>query len=411
MTWIVVVALAVAILAGVFLAPTSDDDPWASIRKRVASLKDEANARNLSRPVLRGEPVPGDAWDEYSIALNDVLAFSDDGLTTNLVKFHSRDPQADRAMVDRLLAAHKGALDHVRLGAQRTNGQYPYDWERGINSPARPKLLAIRRLVMLGVAQTRIWTEEGRAQDAANLLLDLSQFNADVATNGPLLSNLIGIGTYSITLDEMRHLLLSGKLDQKALVDLGKKLEIMDENFPALGPTVINEMMMCAISFEESDSDRLDTKLKQLPHDGWRYGFSFQRMAIEAVERNDAFAQRFRLIDQLHFTAARRGTEEIRAEAATSGNPLLRQAMPELTRILTKEREVLARLRLLRAATAFLATGKTPQLMDPLGGNLSYSLAGGKLKIWSLGSDGESQNGRGSWKSVPGEDFVLEISR
>jgi hypothetical protein len=331
MTWIVVAAVTVAILAGVFLAPTRDNDGWASVRKRAATLKDEANARNLSRPVLRGEPVPGDAWDEYNIALNDAKAFSEDGRGANLTKFHSRDAEADRAMVDRLLAAHKRALDHVRLGAQRTNGQYPYDWERGSQMDL-PTMLGIRKVAMLGLAQARIWTEEGRVQDAANLLLDLSQFDTDVATNGPLLSNLIGISLYSMTL--------------------------------------------------------------------------------EAFERKDAVAQRFQLIDRLHFTAARKGIEEMRAEGATSDNPLVRQSeIQSPTKILTSNRETRARLRLLRAATAFLATGEIPKLADPFGGNLSYRQVGSKLKIWSLGGDGESQNGRGSWKSVLGEDFVLEISR
>jgi hypothetical protein len=409
MTWIVVLALAVAILAGVFLAPTTADDPWASVRKRVASLKDEANARNLSRPVLRGKAIPGDAWDEYKIAINDVLAFSEDGLALNLSKFHSRDPGADRAMIDRLLAAHKGALEHIRLGAQRTNGQYPYDWELGSQN-AFPSMMVIRRVALLGLAQTRIWAEQGRAQDAANLLLDLSQFSADVATNGPLLSNMIGVGMYARTLDEMRHLLLSGKLDKKAIADLGKKLEIMDENFPALGPTLTNETMTFAVDSERADSEySFDEKMRV---GAWRYGFSFQRMVLEGFEKTDAFDQRFRLMDQLHFTAARKEAEQMRAEVQASGNPLVRQGhIPSLTKTLTGNREARARLRLLRAATAFLATGETPSLTDPLGGDLFYSEAGGKLKIWSLGRDGENQNGRGSWKSVPGEDLVLEISR
>src|SRR5688572_424686 len=237
---IVAISIVVALLAAIYFAPT-DDGRWAAMRRRMASSHDEARARNQSRPVVRGEPILGNAWDEYSLALNDAATFTEDTNAGNLTRFITGDPTADRAMVDRLLAAHKGVVDHISRGAQRSNGQYPYDWNSG-SQMELPPLLFSRRAASLAIAQARVWKEAGRPQDAVSLLLDVSQFSRDLAANGPLLSHLIGVSLYSTTFGELKDLLLSGKLSNKELSDLARMLEIVDGNFPALAPVMANDV-------------------------------------------------------------------------------------------------------------------------------------------------------------------------
>jgi hypothetical protein len=67
----------------------------------------------------------------------------------------------------------------------------------------------------------------------------------------------------------------------------------------------------------------------------------------------------------------------------------------------------LAHLRLLRAATAVLATGEMPAIADPFGENLRFKREGNESKIWSIGSDGVDQNGTGNWEGRP--DVVIEL--
>ena len=64
---------AVAILLVVLVLLPTRLERWEAIRARVTKLKAEARSRNIPRSVLRGKAIPGNAWDDYNIALNDTL--------------------------------------------------------------------------------------------------------------------------------------------------------------------------------------------------------------------------------------------------------------------------------------------------------------------------------------------------
>ena len=411
MIWIIAVAVLTVILLLAVLVMPMDNARWNGMRNRVATLKQEARSRNVSRPVLRGKATPGNAWDEYNVAISLALTVREGTNADYLLhSFLAGDARADRAIVERLIAANPGVIDHLRLGAQRSNGQYPYQWDDG---PAAelPSLLGSRRTSQLSIAQARVW-EETRPQDASDLLLDTSQFASDLATNGPLLSSLVGLAVYQATLDELKNLVLSGKLTRQQLANLAKELESADRNFPPLGPTFTNEAALTGFGVDMTEQLVTTKQWLHLARDGgWRYGLSPRRMALDAFEQRDSYAQRSHNIDNLPFDAATKEARAITTEAEASGNPLLRESVPSLPKSLERHRDVHAHLLVLRAATIFLATGEMPQLPDPFGEHLSYSKEAGKLKIWSYGSDGKSQNGKGSWTAGSGEDVVLEISR
>jgi hypothetical protein len=403
--WIAIVATVTVILLIAVLIVPMDSGRWDGMRNRAATLKHEARSRNVSRPVLRGEAVSGNAWDEYNLAINQSLALKQDQNVTNLLQFNARDASADRAMVERLIAAHPGVIDHLRHGARRANGQYPYEWDRGIYATF-PSILGFRTATRLAIAQARILEDNGRPQDAADLLIDVSQFASDFATNGVLLSSLVGLSAYSDTLDGLRNLILSGKLSRQELATLAKELEVADRNFPTLGPAFTNEAANIP-EFEPSIKDRLLIAQEG----GWRYGLSTRQVTLDAFELADSHAQRSLNIDKLPFDAARKEAQAITAEAKSSANPLVRQSEPDRSKTLETHRDVHTRLRLLRAATIFLYNGDMPELGDPFGNNLSYAKEGGKLRIWSNGPDGESQNGQGDWGRSAAPDIVLEIGR
>jgi hypothetical protein len=110
--------------------------------------------------------------------------------------------------------------------------------------------LGTRRTTQLAIAQARILEERGHPRDAADLLLDVSQFASDLATNGVLLSSLAGLSAYTASLDGLRNLILSGKLSRQELATLAKELEVADRNFPPLGPVFSNEATATGIAID-----------------------------------------------------------------------------------------------------------------------------------------------------------------
>jgi len=73
-------------------------------------------------------------------------------------------------------------------------------------------------------------------------------------------------------------------------------------------------------------------------------------------------------------------------------------------------RRTLARLRIIRAAVAYLLDGAVPEFDDPFGGKLLTRKESSKLKIWSAGRDG----GDGKLLKLPtstkDQDIVMEVA-
>ena len=403
------VSVITVILCGFLFYRNQDAGKWSTMTARVAEMKQEARSRTLTRSVLRGLPTPGNAWDEYNVALAEALTIKDVQNGVVFAQFINEAANADRAKVVEILASHPGILDHLRRGAQKSDGQYPFRWEDGIQMEL-PSLLAIRLVAMIAMSQAKISLESGRPQDAVDRVLDVSVFARDTAANGPLLTRLIGDAVYEMAFDEVRKIILSGKLSRTELADLEKKLEIIDRDFPSLGTTLANETLASNVATMELGFEP-STWWTLAKNGGWRYGFSSERMTLAAFEKRESYVQRTRDIDQMDFTTAKKETEAISAEAESSENPMLRLvALPSLPKVLMKERETRTRLQLLRASAGFLATGKVPQVADPFGTNLLHKQDGAKVKIWSVGSDGRNDNGTGGWAAGQ-PDFVLEIAR
>ena len=409
---LLVVALVIAGAFGFILVPKWNER-WAGMQQRIDELRIEAQSRSLPRSVLHGEPISGDAWNEYNIAINDASTWSEDTKGQALGKFLNGDPSADRALVERMLVAHAGALDHLRRGARSTNGQYPYRWEQGSEMEI-PSIAASRLLVRLAYAQSKIWADSGKTQEATDLLLDTLVFARDMGANGVLISALLGDAIYLMTFDELRNLLLSGKLNANELADLETKLAVVDHDFPSLIPTIANENLTMGIStLNERDAGSPFGEWGQLAvSGGWRYGFSPKRMAVDAFEERESYLRRTQKATTLGKAAAQKEAEAIQAETESSDNPITRMFTPSYSKSELAHREVLARLRLVRAATGYLATGKLPSLEDPFGSNLLNSQEGGKTKIWSLGTDGTDGGGVGGWPRVTNQqDIVIELPR
>jgi hypothetical protein len=378
----VVILAALLAVAGLIAFVTSDleaDARWQKMEDRVSELRLQAGLRKVPRTVLTGAPSHGNAWDDYAMAFDSI-------------------------------ADNEKAVEYLRLGAQRADGRYPRDWDNN-NGTGPANLSKARDLANSAAAQAKALVQSGRRQEAVDLLLDVAVFARDLMANTPLLGRTNALSTsyaaYDAAFEELRNLILSDKLTLDELTALANQLEVVDQEFPPLSAIVVTENLrigtyMNALSTDPSNAGNLPGRLNQ---GGWRFAVFPRATIAEAYAQYDAQMRRLETIDQMTFDSAKREIDAIEVELGKSTNltlPLMINAR-SLYQAMISHRETLAHLRLLRAGTVLLATGKIPDLVDPFGDKLLVDPANGKTKLWSVGDVGENQNRTGQW--------VLEISR
>jgi hypothetical protein len=264
----------------------------------------------------------------------------------------------------------------------------------------------------LAAIKARFLLEKGQAPEAADTLIDLLVYAEDIGRNAPLLSHLISVAVYDTGLNEAKSLVVSNKLTPKELAEFASRLETLDREFPRVGPALINESLMGGIgALEGADSLSPQHILAHARAVGLKNGLSMRAVYADAFKEIHDHMRRAENLDRETFANASKETARIEAEVARSANPVVRMAFPSVSRSFIVNREALAHLRLVRAAAVFRVTGKVPELDDPFGGKLFHKIENGKVKIWSVGSDGTDHGGRGAWSGPRIEDIVLEMPK
>jgi len=412
---ILVGALAVVAAAYALYIHSVADRRWAEMEKSLQELRRETEARNVARPVLRGTPVPGSAWDDY----NPVLRAMKGMPHGPVVEFIGRTPKADRAKVEAILATHGPALDGLRKGARRADGIYRFKWEDGFTGDI-PGLLQSQNLVNLAAGRSRFLVEEGKPQEAAELLLDAAQFAHDLGYNQVLISEMIAIALYAIVFDELRDLILSGKLSAAELLQVGRELEILDRSFPQHSHSLTNEALAAGFGFAKTNGDvgdllpyaetSVSVSRKFSSYLLWGILFPKRLTCADAYFVELDFMRRYSALADRPWAELQAAGMQGQAELQKIRNPIARVTVPGLLGSHRAGRDLRAKLRLLRVATHYRATGEILPLDDPFGTKLRTAQSGGKLKVWSVGKDGVDDGGQGQWKPGNG-DVVLETDR
>ncbi|HTG72159.1 MAG TPA: hypothetical protein VMB70_00230, partial [Terriglobia bacterium] len=279
--WILASVTAAALLPFVIFRPSETGD-WEAMTTRLTEMKHEAVARKLPRSVLRGIPTPGNAWEHYNIAI--------DGVAN----------KAESAFM----------LRHVSLGAQRQDGQYPYDWKEktpgNVASTARGE-----RIAGLATAQARAAVEIGKPQDALDLLLDTLVFARDISTNGDVFSSKKGFEVYKSAFNELLYLVRSRELTSAQLTQLADTLKTVERELPDSGTALTNETMRIGFLISE-----VDEQFSQLVwRREWRWAMFPRKTIADAFRRRDDELQRIKGIDQMDFKAAKEELERISNES------------------------------------------------------------------------------------------------
>jgi hypothetical protein len=332
-----------------------------------------------------------------------------------LREFVDRTPKADRAKVEAALARHGAALDGLRQGAMRADGVYRLKWEEGFSADI-PGLLQSQNLTSLAVCRSRLLIEEGKNREAAELLLDTCQFAHDLGTNQMLISEMISNALYGIALEELHELVLHGNLSGADLGEIARELEILDHSYPKNGHSLMNEAMLAGYSLLKTDENlrELATGMNGRPE--WDY-YAWRALVPQRLIRADAFfteleyMKRFAEADEQSWAASEAVVLNCQAEMAKLKNPVSRVLVPGLTGTSRAGRDRRTQLRLLRVAAQYRATGEILELDDPFGAKLLSSVQGRMLKVWSVGSNGVDDGGKGQWNPVRGPDIVLDVDK
>jgi hypothetical protein len=339
---------------------------WRAMDREVARLVAEASSRNGPRPVVWGEATPGNAWDDYVLGLEDLLT-TPIQTPGNLRAFAGRAGTADRAQVERELAAHGKALDHLVRGAHRTEARLLFKWDAESILPYGGEGL-LRKLGELSICRIRFLREKGDPGAALGALLETAQFARDAASNSSSEYEWEGLGVLDLVLSELEDLVLSHRLKDADLEALEPALQTLDTSLARDGGALLNDVagFGCFLKREDPYLEADGTYIKRRPlSPGWQHAFSM------ALFKTDAF-NRWRDAAMTHAAGGAWGWDEARKVYAQ--NAALLERPPEnlaVNRLTAPSLETIrqreARLALLRMAVQFLRTGKAEPLPDPFG--------------------------------------------
>ncbi len=372
---------------------------WAELQQRVPVLIAEARAREKRRPVLRGEALPGNAWDDYAQALAAITGLK----THELREFVNRTPKADRAKAEATVAAFEGCLAHVSTGAQRAEGTYPLNYEKGFEANL-PYLWGATCLAELTACKARFLAEAKRPQEAISLLLDGLQFSLDLGRNTMLTAEMGSWLILKTVMDELKDVALDPLVKDVAWADLARALERLDEGFPNHGESLLAETAVYAASASQKAMGNL------LEHpelwSQWRFGFSGRIVLADAVRTHEAWSRRAAKVCRGTWIDLGRMAGELEGLRQSEKNPILKNNLPNLF-MARAGLERRAQLRLLRMAVGLRASGALKPLEDPFGGKLH----GDSGKLWSVGPDGVDDGGVGYWQHQHTGDIVLNLPK
>ena len=396
------------IAAGLALSVRSSADrAWAAMQRRTRELIAEAQARPSARPVLRGTPEPGNAWTDYDAAAKLMESLRPESMS--VYDYLTRKPKAERAAIEKLVAANGNIVELMRRGTRRSDGAFPYAWDRGISIDG-PPLIRLQELGMLAAAHARLLREAGRVREAAEALLDVAQCGGDLRRNAVLISDLIGLAVISIAIDELRELQAASALATEDLAAIDRELEILDRSWADFAITLRNESMTAQTTLLASDSEWPGRVPKFFST--WRYGFSRKLMRANAGAEIAEYMELFIRQESMAWPDRVKAGKASEMEFTGFANPLAKSYSPGGLSLSSSVRQRRAQLRMLRVAIRFRLDGTVIQLDDPYGDQLRTVRSGAGLKVWSRGRDGIDQGGTGEWtRNATGTDIVLEVSK
>ena len=384
---------------------------WSNMEHHVQELLESSKARDPFRPILRGEPIPGNAWDDYEVALAEAMKelLKVKGSYSLLHNFVDRKPDTNRRKVEVLLPSFSHVIDLARHGVLHMYSKSPRSVE---NDP--PDLTSPQTIIFLFIIRARTLIENGHCREAAEILLDGCQFARDFGFNGLYITEAIGKSLYESALMELRDLILSKALLGEDLLQVEHELEVLDGSFMSYGPATLNESVHLGANIlgGRFAQNEWVSNSKDLWSMRLRFCFSSRLMEADAYEQICGWHDRWASAEVGPWLERKALWGQIAREVASPKHEFAQANMIPLLTLAGTLAKCRAHLRLLRVATHFLATHKVlADIGDPFGAKIHSQSKEGKLRLWSVGVDGFDHNGSGQWEPVEGMDILIEIGQ
>lgn len=412
--WIVALLLLVFALPVVALGisiPIVVDRRWARMQTECRRQAALVRAWDSRRPVLRGEPLPGNAWEDYAEAQ---AMWKAARFPYSEIDYVEHPESIDREAVQVWIEPRLPILDQALRGTRRGECRNPRDWE----GPSRYGLNSWN-LTAPALCRSRQLVEQGCVGSAVELLLDVMRMNGDLARGGTWIEAYSPLWQQMRCMTELKALMATGILDADALRQIARELDVLEADLPAFGEGMLLEGM--EVGFQVLRAESIEGFLKEIemrdkPIPFWQRGDLGRLTLVNWYELHKTTGARISAGDAKAWSEASAATREASAEFSASGNFLLRlwgasNGKVDYLPIHRVFRDGLAQMRLLRAAVAYRADGALPDADDPYGGKLRWSKKGPLFRIWSRGVDGMDDGGSGDWNPKSGRDIVLEVRR
>jgi len=403
-TWKALALLSVAvvlvvILCGVWIN-SSIERKWGGMERRIGELRAISGRRSSSRPVLIGNPMPGNAWENYMKAAR-ILKQDGNVYSPSLGK---REPRVR----EQVLQYWGAGLQNDQCLPSLSGGEMTAD----------EILSALLKILEAAVEQAeRDRTKEISPEVASALVrryLDIARFALDLGQNTNYGYVSISESAWEESLSGLRDLLKSGPVEGPLLDQMDRALNTLDVSFPRFGGSLLN------VAADEGDRlmnedpcikvyDLVNVQRIPIKPD-WRYFYSMKLLKADVFFRFEEYAaavseceekpwpdalQKLRLLDTT-----------LREHANPADFPLISNKTLQYL-----GRDIRTRIRLLRVAVRYLATAQLLELEDGYGEKLRQKVVEGRFKAWSVGRNGVDHGGVGNWTPTEGKDMVLEVER
>src|SRR5262245_34764500 len=111
-----VVGVAIAIPLIALKVRSVAAERWAAMETRLRALEADEPAPSISRRVIRGEPLPGNAWDDYLAAVAEIRTLKD---WSHLSSYTPTRNSSHRDLLEKILDAHPDIIPRFRTGTRR----------------------------------------------------------------------------------------------------------------------------------------------------------------------------------------------------------------------------------------------------------------------------------------------------
>jgi hypothetical protein len=383
---------------------------WKRLEQRVSQLGADLDARCGPRPILRGTPIPGDAWDDYLPAI-DLASKMEEYSMFQMFASSSGEPDFERYRVrpDKYLSAVQG----MQRGTRRAESRRVrlHEKEAFLQDWGGTWLQGAVALGYVSGCRARCLAAEGKTHDATELLLDLLKYGQDVAADGSELAHELSREIMSSGLVGIEYLLIHGKVSTEDCRQMSEELGRLDGTFPRLGPVLLCKLeyfgswMLSGQGLDDLRGIGCVPRGSEI-EPGWREAYSRRLMLVAIFDRTDD------LVAGLLATDLGTSSDEVARRSKVyldlgETRHWLFKAFTGMFPDSRPLRHLRTRVRLLRVAAHYRASGDILELDDPLGTKLLHKVEPDQMRFWGVGNNGKDDGGDGS----SSDDIIVVIPR